>query len=239
MSAAASAHPPAKPCLRTQGNLDDLLKEADKNAIRFDRYFFTNDTYESKEVPLQFRPRADLLPNVVRCIECGKTIGEHLPDVNNQQPKTCGGLLVQDRVQGVVVNLRLFNGDPMGKKGVDMFAVVDVVIDTGCNFTLILASGVFDEMVEKLNLESVPCHAQVTNQQALDQCIPAVFVQLPHVKDDNGAPLTEVMKIYRGDAHVSLFGLQALELFHVGVLPSKEIFRWASTFCGYAVQNFV
>ena len=118
-----------------------------------------------------------------------------------------------------------------------MFPVVDVVIDTGCNFTLILASGVFDDMVASLNLKSVSCDARVTNQQAMDRCVRGVFVQLPDIKDDAGAPLCELMKIYRGDPHVSLFGLQALQLFHSRVLPSKEIVRWKSTFCGYAVQQ--
>ena len=120
---------------------------------------------------------------------------------------------------------------------VAMFAVVDVVIDTGCNFTLILASGVFDEMVESLNLGPVQCRARVTNKQAMDQLV-RVLVQLPDVKNDDGAPLSESMKIYRGGDHVSLLGLHALQLFHSGVSPSKEIFRWTSTFCGYAVEKF-
>ena len=80
MSVAASAHPAPKPCGFTQDKLIDLLKEADKNAIRFDRYFFTNNTYASQVVPSQFLPRDDLLPDMPRCRECGKTIGEHLPD---------------------------------------------------------------------------------------------------------------------------------------------------------------
>ena len=157
--------------------------------------------------------------------------------VNNRQPKTCGGLLVRDQVLGVVVNLRLFKDDPMNREPVTMFPVVDVVIDTGCNFTLILASGVFDDMVASLNLKSVSCDARVTNQQAMDRCVRGVFVQLPDLKDDAGVPLSKGMEIYRGDNHVSLFGLQALQLFRFRVLTSKEIVRWKSTFGGFAVKK--
>ena len=154
--------------------------------------------------------------------------------INHIQPKTCGGLLLRDRVQGVAINLRFFRDDPTTGTHA-MFPLVDVIVDTGANFTLILASGAFDGMIEALGLKSVTCNEKVTSQEGLDRCVRAVFVQLPDLRGEDGAPLCESMKIYRGD--VSLFGLQALELFHIGVSPSKEIFRWTSTFCGYAVQR--
>ena len=36
---------------------------------------------------------------------------------------------------------------------------------------------------------------------------------------------------------VSLFGLVALQMFHLGISPSKQIYRWKSTFCGYACHR--
>ena len=207
MSDAASAHPAPKPCGRNRRELDDLRARIKKGELDNADYFFTNNTYESQDVQSQFLPRADLLPDMPRCIKCGCTIDEHLPEVNNQQPKTCGGLLLKDRVQGVVVNLRLFKDDPMSEKRVAMFPVVDVVIDTGCNFTLILASAVFDEMVELLELKPVQCRARVTNKQTMDQ-----FIVNGILRSQNGGccSTVEVICLLRDDFRADCWDVKYL-----------------------------
>ena len=80
MSDAASAHPGHKPCGFTQDELIDLRARIKKGELDNADYFFTNDTYGSQDVPSQFLPRDDLLPDMPRCRECGKTIGEHRPE---------------------------------------------------------------------------------------------------------------------------------------------------------------
>ena len=84
MSTAASSSPQAqpaiRPCGRTQDKLDDLLKQSNYNSDSpaFKMYFFTNNTFASRDVPLEFRPRPDLLVDLPRCLQCGGTIAEHL-----------------------------------------------------------------------------------------------------------------------------------------------------------------
>ena len=79
MSNAASAHPAHTPCGFTKRELIDLLKEADKNAIRFDRYFFNNVTGSAIRCDgtQKYPRRDDVDDDMVRCKECGSTIGEH------------------------------------------------------------------------------------------------------------------------------------------------------------------
>ncbi len=67
----------AKPCSRTQHQLDQLLEKADKGKLKFERYFFTND-----QTPPPFAKRGDIPSNVVRCLECGCTIGKHGTGLN-------------------------------------------------------------------------------------------------------------------------------------------------------------
>ena len=62
-----------KPCGFTKGELIDLLKQADKDEVKFDRYFFTN-VPGTKKHPT----REELDDTLVRCLECGCTIGEHV-----------------------------------------------------------------------------------------------------------------------------------------------------------------
>ncbi len=81
MSVAASAHPAPKPCLRSRGELDNLNAKYFQQPV-WSSLFFTN-VPGSANLPdgtQKFSPRNDLAVNEVRCSECGKTIGEHLPD---------------------------------------------------------------------------------------------------------------------------------------------------------------
>jgi hypothetical protein len=73
-AAAASAQPAIKPCGRTQSKLDELLKGADKGEARFERFFFT-------ATPPRHLAHLHINDDLVRCLECGCTIGEHPPDV--------------------------------------------------------------------------------------------------------------------------------------------------------------
>jgi hypothetical protein len=73
MSAAASAPPQSQPALKscgfTRAELIDLLKQADKHEIKFERYFFTRHA--------DVIPGTALPSNIPRCLDCGCTIAEH------------------------------------------------------------------------------------------------------------------------------------------------------------------
>ena len=59
-------------CGFTQVTLAQFLEKADKGELKFERYFFTNVPGTKKHPP-----REDIDDEVVRCRECGHTIGEH------------------------------------------------------------------------------------------------------------------------------------------------------------------
>ena len=75
MSDAASAHPAFKPCGFTKGDLIDLNAKHFQQPL-WSSYFFTNNNNPTKHLK-----RVDLASDdMPRCIKCGKTIDEHLPD---------------------------------------------------------------------------------------------------------------------------------------------------------------
>jgi hypothetical protein len=177
------------------------------------------------------------------CRKCCQDITAHRSMVQAQAP-AIGGLMLQDTVQGISISMRMFLQDPQrittstaAATSIAMFPVPDTIVDTGANFTIILSAEIFDAMARAFQVEPQKCDVRVTGDGvSLANVFPCVWVQLPGLTDSNGKPLCEVMKVYRG-ASISLFGIQALEIFHLGVSPYKQIFQWTSTSCGYAIQR--
>jgi hypothetical protein len=65
-AAAASAQPAVKPCGWTQNKLSELLKEADKGDLKFERFFFTT-------TPPRHLAHLRINDDLVRCLECGQS----------------------------------------------------------------------------------------------------------------------------------------------------------------------
>ena len=68
-----------KPCGFTKGELIDLLKQADKDEVKFDRYFF-------RTTPPRHLNQIRINDDLVRCTKCGSTIDEH-PNADAQAEK--------------------------------------------------------------------------------------------------------------------------------------------------------
>ena len=139
-----------------------------------------------------------------------------------------GALLHTDRVQGIVIPLIVT--PVVATPDVEPFAIADIVVDTGCSFMMLLNPVVFDEMVQHLHLTVCKSRQYVTGGDAVEDYV-EVRVHLMQQ--------TKVLDVYRrkSEDDVSLFGLVALQMFHLGISPSKQIYRWKSTFCGYACHR--
>ena len=146
----------------------------------------------------------------------------------NKSPPMTGALLHNDRVQGIVIPLIVT--PVVATDNVEPFPIPDIVVDTGCSFMMLLNPVVFDKMVQHMHLTVCKSRQYVTGGDALEDYV-EVRVHL--------MGQTKLLDVFRrkSDDDVSLFGLVALEMFHLGISPSKQIYRWKSTFCGYAVHR--
>lgn len=143
------------------------------------------------------------------------------------KPKCVGGVINEDHRRGIVIDVTVlpplspnqFSGSQEERVPDELrVPLSNLIVDTGCNFPVILAKPVFDDLVRKLSLKVSSCEELVYGQDALKQRV-VVDIVIPAFKKQK---TIEVLR--SNDNHISLFGLLGLELFRLGISATKEVF---------------
>ena len=141
-----------------------------------------------------------------------------------------GCCVVREAVQGLEVGILV---TPPSQSSPQIS--LEVMVDTGCMFTLLLSPAAFGRLCAELKLTASASSRRVTGGGYITQETgAAVHLISPHRR--------AFMPIYCSSSvnQVPLLGFPALELFHCGVNPAKQIFAWESVFRGwggYAVAS--
>jgi predicted aspartyl protease len=214
-------------CQFTRGELIDIARHG-THGPAFNMFFFqTKDN-----APLHLHTLA-IDDGLVRCMKCGCTIDEHnsATDQTIAEQKMWGACVAQEAFQGIAGALCVHRvGEPVHEGN---FAVLDSVLaDTGCMYTCILPPKMFDQLVDTLNLSEVHCCEPITGGETLNSFV-LVTVRLQELNASND------MRVYRSrsDDRPPLLGLPALELLHIAVSPTKQLFKWSHTSVGYMVRR--
>lgn len=137
-----------------------------------------------------------------------------------------GGYLSSDQVQGIMTAVQFVNQS--GET-----CVLELAVDCGCMFPVILRQEDFDKVCEQLHLNRETCAERITGYN--NPILSKVECKVQVVRLTKRVSL----EVFCGPASVvSLLGLPALELLHLMVnTAEKRVTEWKSTSVGYAVYR--